>query len=155
MRPPFILCTQPFLLFFACFYSFSFMEIISPLLIPATVQTLNVSSLPHRLIHRNERLDDSLLCIWSCMLLCGSCPMQYEYTKRLLEVVEGKLVNGKEWFHACFSKVSVLCCNKLIKFSMSAIEQQRIRPMDRSIGLIPHTVSLFHSSFDNQRQEKM
>lgn len=81
--------------------------------------------------------------------------MQYEYTKRLLEVVEGKLVNGKEWFHACFSKVSVLCYNKLIKFSMSAIEQQRIRPKDRSIGLIPHTESLFHSSFDNQRQEKM
>ena len=46
-------------------------------------------------------------------------------------------------------------CNKLIKFSMSAIEQQRIRAKDRSIGFILHTESLFHSSFDNQRQEKM
>ena len=154
MRPPFILCAQPFLLFFACFYSFSFMEIISPLLIQATVQTLNVYSLLRSLTHRNERLDDSLLCIWSCLLLCWSCPMQYEYTKRLLEVIEGKLVNGKEWFHACFSKVSILCSNKRTMFSMSATKQRRTRPKDRSISLIPQTESLFHSSFDNQQQEK-
>lgn len=79
--------------------------------------------------------------------------MQYEYTKRLLEVVERKLVSGKECFRTCFAKVSTLCCNKLSMSSMFVTEQWRTRPTGRSIDEFLSTESPFRFSFGSQRQE--
>ena len=49
-------------------------------------------------------LNEYLVILWSCLLLCSSGEKQVQFTKKLLKMVEEGIhaPEGKKWFDKCF-----------------------------------------------------
>lgn len=81
------------------------MEAISPLLVQTSICLLDTLAIIGEIKDSTYELNEYLVILWSCLLLCSSGEKQVQFTKKLLKVVEEGIhaPEGKKWFDKCFS----------------------------------------------------
>ena len=132
-----ILNSYPFLIYFACYYSYSFMKAIAPLLVQATIFQLNKYDSSRDSVddcywnvwdkvrlrwlfqidwYRDNLLNSSLMSIWSSLLLCPSCSLEKEFVQKLILMVrEGtKSQQSRDWIDSVFGTKWMFYFNKQI-----------------------------------------